>query len=215
LKAISADDKLVLLNRLIEPYMMRVRSKETALVRIWGVFQVQCVGNYSTNLVLMDNISTSSASAAKFDLKGSIYAREVKEWTQAKVGKDLNFQDSIGALELGNSEAERLLKNIGKDVEMLASLDLMDYSLFVTVCESGPPLHLSAVYQYKSCGGQLTYIVALIDFLQVYNQQKRLEAAWKSKMQCVRWDHLSAVEPRYYARRFMKFVSRIVSKSSL
>jgi hypothetical protein len=133
LKTITSSEKLSLLNRLLPKYFERVISGDSALVRILGVFQVQCVGNYCTNLVLMENVSLQTRVSEVFDLKGSSYQRNSHDLSSSSVGLDINFNFEIGSLALDPEDAQRLFRRVSQDSLMLASSNVMDYSLLVTV----------------------------------------------------------------------------------
>mmetsp|Transcript_28969 Transcript_28969/g.51791 ORF Transcript_28969/g.51791 Transcript_28969/m.51791 type:complete len:258 (-) Transcript_28969:47-820(-) len=207
LKTITTQEKLVLLNKLLTLYLSRLQTQDSALVRVLGVFQVQCVNNYSTNLVLMENIFADAKVLRKFDLKGSLYNRETKSATS--IGKDVDFLKSVGSLSLIEEDAEALLRRVERDSEMLLSEGLMDYSLLVGVCEAGS--RFPSNYSYRSTKEGKVYLIALIDFLQEYNTSKRLEHFFKVKVRRAKHEEVSSVEPVLYRERFINFVKLISS----
>jgi hypothetical protein len=204
IKTISASEKLTLLNRLLPSYLAQVFSGDSALTKILGVFQVQCVGNYCTNIVLMENVSLPKAQI--FDLKGSTYHRE----SESKVGLDINFNLEIGSLELDSDDAHRLLRRASQDSLMLASCNIMDYSLLVTVSYERLPPQLKSHHIYRSSRKGLSYLIAVIDILQEYNFSKQLETFWKHKVKKVPLELLSSVEPGYYSARFIELLSKVI-----
>eukprot|EP00359_Climacostomum_virens_P006871 CAMPEP_0204916506 /NCGR_PEP_ID=MMETSP1397-20131031/14295_1 /ASSEMBLY_ACC=CAM_ASM_000891 /TAXON_ID=49980 /ORGANISM="Climacostomum Climacostomum virens, Strain Stock W-24" /LENGTH=523 /DNA_ID=CAMNT_0052089019 /DNA_START=265 /DNA_END=1836 /DNA_ORIENTATION=- len=208
IKSITTQEKLVLLNRLLEGYIERISSNDSALVRIIGVYQIQCINNYSTNLMVMENVSLSRSRTSKFDLKGSIYKR-ASESPQA-IGKDCDFLTRVGVLDLEEKDRAKLLSRLSKDCSLLLRHSLMDYSLLVTVCEGEVPGTLSSNYLYMSKKKGEFYIIALIDFFQEYNFNKKLETLLKNKIKKIPLPDLSSVEPSAYHERFTKFVARIV-----
>mmetsp|Transcript_28970 Transcript_28970/g.51794 ORF Transcript_28970/g.51794 Transcript_28970/m.51794 type:complete len:516 (-) Transcript_28970:47-1594(-) len=207
LKTITTQEKLVLLNKLLTLYLSRLQTQDSALVRVLGVFQVQCVNNYSTNLVLMENIFADAKVLRKFDLKGSLYNRETKSATS--IGKDVDFLKSVGSLSLIEEDAETLLRRVERDSEMLLSEGLMDYSLLVGVCEDRS--RFPSNYSYRSTKEGEVYLIALIDFLQEYNTSKRLENFFKVKVRRAKHEEVSSVEPVLYRERFINFVKLISS----
>jgi hypothetical protein len=206
IKTISTNEKLTLLNRLLPNYLERVFSHDSTLVRIYGVFQVQCVDNYSTSLVLMENVSFDADVSAKFDLKGSSYQREI---FQGSLGLDLDFQSAIGSLELDREDAESLLRRGTKDSLMLAKNNIMDYSFLVTVLTVVPVL-ISPHHIYRSSRRDCFYLIAMIDILQEYDFGKKVETFWKTNVKRVALSSLSSVEPRLYSERLIEFLNKVV-----
>ena len=52
--------------------------------------------------------------------------------------------------------------------------------------------------------------IGIIDMLQPYNMQKKLENMFKTKIRCLKEDKISAVQPYLYRARFMHFVRESV-----
>lgn len=208
LKTISTKEKLVLLNTLLNDYVDRALSKDSTMVRILGVFQVQCVGNYSTNLVLMENVSTIYQVVARYDLKGSTFGR--RNLSGKGIGKDCNFIETVNKLSIVDADSYRLMQRLAKDAAMLARHNLMDYSLLVTICKGDEPRTGLDRYIYRSTKPGEFYMIALIDFLQQYNYSRRLENWWKRCTNRVERESISVIEPSAYYLRFMKFIESIV-----
>jgi 1-phosphatidylinositol-4-phosphate 5-kinase len=208
IKTISTEEKLTLLNRLLSGYLERVMTGDSALVRVLGVFQVQCVGNYATNLLLMHNVSLTKHFTGRYDLKGSTYSRANFDISSLRVGLDTNFLREVGRLDLDPQDAERLLRRVTLDSAMLSSKNIMDYSLLVTVCTC-EPRHLKH-YIYRSSKKGLVYLIAVIDILQEYNLQKKAETCWKTEVKRVALSSLSSVEPELYAARLIAFLGEVI-----
>lgn len=73
-----------------------------------------------------------------FDLKGSLVDRKTKgKITNSTTLKDVNFllaaQNQPKFINLSNSVKKRILKLVKKDVDFLASLGFMDYSLLLGI----------------------------------------------------------------------------------
>jgi hypothetical protein len=205
-KTITTQEKLVLLNHLLPAYFDRVMQGESALVRILGVFQVQCVGNYCTNLVVMENASLTGGDHPKYDLKGSVYQRNTKK---ACIGKDNEFIETEGRLHLTEFDATQLITRVSNDTQILSALGLMDYSLLVTICRGEVPDYVQSHYVYRSSVCGVAYLVAIIDFLQDYDIKKKGETFWKHSIKGVPMNELSSVKPEYYRSRFMDFIEKI------
>jgi hypothetical protein len=187
-----------------------VLSGDSALVKILGVFQVQCVGNYCTNLVLMENVSLPSRISTKFDLKGSTYQRNSLFFSTSNVGLDIDFSSVVGSLALDPDDAQRLFRRVSQDSLMLASINIMDYSLLVTVAAGELPRHIKPHHLYTSSRKNQTYLIAVIDFMQEYSLGKRAETFWKHKVKRIPLRSISSVDPKTYSGRFMEFLSKIL-----
>lgn len=196
----------MLLNRLLPGYLECVLSGDSAFVRILGVFQVQCIDNYCTNIILMENVSTSRGVVAKYDLKGSLFSRR----TSQGIGKDCNFLDEVGKLTLTPKDSAKLIGRLTKEGLILSNRGLMDYSLLVTICQGIVPDSVNPNYLYMSSKSGEYYLIALIDFFQEFNLAKKLETLWKVKIKRVAYSHLSSIEPRLYYERFIQFIESIV-----
>jgi hypothetical protein len=207
IKTISTEEKLTLLNRLLPGYLERAMTGDSALVRVLGVFQVQCVGNYATNLLLMHNVSLTKH--CRYDLKGSTYSRATLDISSLSVGLDTNFLNEVGRLDLDPQDAEKLVRRVTLDSAMLSSKNVMDYSLLVTV-SSGEPCAHQPHYIYRSSRKGPVYLIAVIDILQDYNFRKKAETLWKVKVLRVPLSSLSSVEPEFYAARLLMFLGEVV-----
>jgi hypothetical protein len=182
---------------------------DSALVRVLGVFQVQCVGNYATNLLLMHNVSLTKHFTGRYDLKGSTYSRANFDISSLRVGLDTNFLSEVGRLDLDPQDAERLLRRVTLDSAMLSSKNIMDYSLLVTV-SSGELPDNQPHYVYRSSRKDQVYVIALIDNLQEYNLWKKAETFWKTKVKRVALSSVSSVEPELYSQRLINFLTQVV-----
>ena len=61
----------------------------------------------------------------------------------------------------------------------------------------------SAIYA-KNIEGPGIYYVGIIDMLQRWNWNKKIEQFVKTKILCKNWKGLSCVEPGYYSKRFLR-----------
>jgi hypothetical protein len=215
LKTIPTHEKISFLSEMLPVYSQRVLSNDSQLVRIFGVFML-CVGNYTISLVLMENIMTSTV-LHKFDLKGSVYRRRVMKeggfLTQyvGKVLKDVDFNMTLRRLHIAKKDAETLLKRVIKDVQALENLGIMDFSLIVAVGNGDVDQVGSSKYFFRKEGCEDEYyMIALIDFMQKFDTHKQLESWVKHNLKRVKLHELSAVEPKMYADRFIKYIESIL-----
>ena len=66
-------------------------------------------------------------------------------------------------------------------------------------------------YFYPSLKGDVLYIIAIIDFFQLYNLQKTLETQLKLLKTGVRKEDISSMPPEGYKDRFIEFVKNITN----
>jgi hypothetical protein len=211
-KTITPEEKLVLLNSLLEAYTERILCRNSLLVRVLGVFMLQSVGNYSINLLVMENISAPELSPKfKFDLKGSTLHRRDKKLKQPRYDtvmyKDLDFLDRISSFQLEESDRRRFLEGVEADVLMLARHGIMDYSVFGVYYEEEAPLNNKYCYRKKDSSG--FYTLGLIDILQPYDSHKRWEHWAKRVLYKAEATSISSIEPQAYASRLMKLCRRL------
>jgi hypothetical protein len=155
----------------------------------------------------MENIDFIDSSSSKFDLKGSSYKRISLDESSINVGLDVDFNRKFGKLELDPDDAQKLLSRVTRDSLVLASKNVMDYSLLVSVCYKELPSPCKSPHVYRSSKKRCVYLIALIDILQEYNFSKRTETFWKTKVKRVPLNALSSVEPRLYSERLLSFLT--------
>ena len=63
-------------------------------------------------------------------------------------------------------------------------------------------------YMFPSLKGDVVYLIAIIDFFQVYNLQKNFETKYKKFMARVKTNYISSVPPKVYKERFIEFVDK-------
>ena len=89
----------------------------------------------------------------------------------------------------------------------------MDYSLLLAIekVEHGSSLHekVDRHLFYSSCGKYI-YHLAIIDYLQTFNLSKIMESKLKTNMLNRPKELISAVEPKLYGDRFIKFMKNEV-----
>mmetsp|Transcript_28939 Transcript_28939/g.51715 ORF Transcript_28939/g.51715 Transcript_28939/m.51715 type:complete len:463 (+) Transcript_28939:426-1814(+) len=215
LKTIHSTEKILLLNEFLPAYTQRILSGSSLLVRIFGIFML-CVGSYSINLLVMQNINyLSEETNLKFDLKGSKYKRTaaISEGmsVSSKVLKDTDFNLMGCRLLLSKQDADKILEVLSNDLSALASFGLMDYSLSLAECSGNSSAASKSIYYVRKVGSDYEYyMMAIIDFMQTFDTRKRIESWFKQYVRRVRVEDLSAVEPKLYAERFLRYIENIV-----
>jgi hypothetical protein len=213
IKTITAKEKILLVNKLLPDYLQRILSKNTCLVRILGIYMLQCSGNYSTNLMVMEQVGPGLNSNIRYDIKGSKANR--RKWTPkmefeaSVVLKDNDFEDMVGSLSLQLADRDRLISAVAADSRMLASHGIMDYSLLITKV-THHHLENNVKYAYSTSDqGEEVVLIAMIDILQLYDMSKKLETCWKRMTQCQKYENLSSIEPHDYSERLIDFCQTI------
>ena len=205
---------------------------DSLLSRIYGVYTVEMQDYNRVNLILMGNtlrFDNRNDVTRIYDLKGSTFSRQVKgRTTHTSTLKDLNFlanQHFVNEVKLSNADVAKVNDAIRADTNFLARLHIMDYSILLgieskvqvntesyeqTVANAGRKASIKSTtelarfkrHRFSSPDSLQTYHVSIIDFLQLWNQGKRLERFAKMNCLRVKGDHLSAMEPVCYKKRF-------------
>ena len=158
-----------------------------------------------------------------YDLKGSTYSREVKgRVSSSSTLKDQNFvknQHHVQEMNLSGRDCELINTAIRKDSNFLASLNIMDYSMLLGIeakvhvntgamersasiderrgnnFSTTAELTRFARHRFMSTDGLQTYHLSIIDFLQLWNCNKKSEQFAKVRILRANKAQLSAVEP--------------------
>lgn len=173
-----------------------------------------------------------------FDLKGSTWGRLTSQSMSPKptnstpttslVMKDLNWLNENEKINFGSRENEVFLKQLKKDVDLLKRLNTMDYSLLVGIHYLDDSESIQDNNTTNNADERLTLglstslisgrekpkkrfvicYVGIIDCLTDYSMVKKLETIWR----CMNHDFhsISAVPPKYYGKRFYKFIEKSI-----
>ena len=179
-------------------------------------------------------VSSSSSSKLKVRLSneresGEMNPQEMPEFIKGKLFKlkDVDFQELHGSLPIDCPQEGRwvsIMSKIRKDVEFLKSINIMDYSLIISVVRTGGMNTLKrrgeevtalqeqlAVAERNgnvlySPSREFAYLFGIIDILQEYDLQKILEGVTKktrSRFKGKRNPDISCQPPPEYAQRFL------------
>ena len=90
----------------------------------------------------------------------------------------------------------------------------MDYSLllFIESRDSNAVEPVHALSKHEFIGDKYIYHIAIIDYLQEWNNSKKGERAIKTIFKGADGSKLSAIEPKEYMTRFIKFCNQVVFK---
>ncbi|KAJ1557519.1 Phosphatidylinositol-4-phosphate 5-kinase [Nowakowskiella sp. JEL0078] len=127
------------MRQILSAYYEHCRSHpQTLLSRIFGLHRVKLPGNKKIHFVVMGNVFPSNKDIHEvYDLKGSTVGRSIPEEEARKnpraVMKDINWLNREKKMILGQKKTEIFVKQMETDVEFLASMKIMDYSLLIGV----------------------------------------------------------------------------------
>ena len=164
-------------------------KKENANSRLVSIYAAVKILPLNINVILMNNIIKNRNSKIIFDLKGSIMDRKVEIENFDVYGtvlKDVNF------LEMGQKlpSNPQLIETLKKDFKFLSDLEFIDYSLLISIDPENPN----------------DYSLGIIDFLQNYSLDKKLE---KNIKLLLRNPAPSAATPEDYCSRISNFIEQV------
>lgn len=223
------------LRAILHRYYYHVRDNpHTLLPHFVGHHSIRIPGvPTKLTFVIMCNVfATPNKIHEKFDLKGSTVGRFATKLERKKVTctkKDLDINRPI---LVGSKRREILMQQVTVDCDFLRKCCVMDYSflLGIHVLPSGASLLSGTEYDDGRCftqdqggmgsldlgtvgesgalGTREIYYVGIIDILQEYNLWKTSETVVQSLIHD--GNQISSVSPKFYAARFVSFVSSLV-----
>ncbi|KAG4098130.1 SAICAR synthase-like protein [Neocallimastix lanati (nom. inval.)] len=125
------------LRKILKPYYEHIRDNPNTLICwIFGLHRVKLPHGKKIHFVVMQNILPPNKDIhERFDLKGSIQGRIVNDEAIKKdksvVLKDLNWIKLRRRIKLGPEKRKIFIDQIERDAQLLAKLNIMDYSLLV------------------------------------------------------------------------------------
>ncbi|KAI8991145.1 hypothetical protein BDF20DRAFT_811637 [Mycotypha africana] len=127
------------LRAILKEYYEHVsKNPNTLLCRFYGLHRIKLPHGKKIHFIIMGNVLPSNKDIHEtFDLKGSLYGRltsneEVRKNPQA-IQKDQNWVNQRRRIQLGPHKRALLLTQLERDVAILKSLNIMDYSLLVGI----------------------------------------------------------------------------------
>uniref|UniRef100_A0A8D0BLM4 1-phosphatidylinositol-5-phosphate 4-kinase n=1 Tax=Salvator merianae TaxID=96440 RepID=A0A8D0BLM4_SALMN len=137
IKAISSEDVAEMHNILKKYHQFIVECHgNTLLPQFLGMYRLT-VDGVETYMVVTRNVFSHRLTVhRKYDLKGSTVAREASDKEKAKdlpTFKDNDFLNEGQKLHVGEECKKNFLEKLKRDVEFLAQLKIMDYSLLVGI----------------------------------------------------------------------------------
>lgn len=168
-----------------------------------------------------------------FDGKATKWWRKTKQCPES-VMKDVNFklinqEFNHGLLSFSPLEIEHYHEIVKKDSELLKKYNLMDYSLLLIIEHSSSPIGeitpkpkfergvvdsentLAPTFSKQTEKVHQRYHIAIIDYLQEYNLNKKMERFAKTTCRSKsKRDKVSCAPTAFYQRRFVEFVTSAI-----
>ncbi|KAI5128869.1 Phosphatidylinositol 5-Phosphate 4-Kinase Type-2 Beta [Manis pentadactyla] len=137
IKTVSSEDVAEMHNILKKYHQFIVECHgNTLLPQFLGMYRLT-VDGVETYMVVTRNVFSHRLNVhRKYDLKGSTVAREASDKEKAKdlpTYKDNDFLNEGQKLHVGEESRKNFLEKLKRDVEFLAQLKIMDYSLLVGI----------------------------------------------------------------------------------
>jgi 1-phosphatidylinositol-4-phosphate 5-kinase len=169
-------------------------------------------------LVMLSVLHAPYALTDRFDLKGSWVDRRTPHRAAGSTGKDLDLGRQH-RLRLAPHAASQLWAQLNADVAFLAGQHIMDYSLLVGFAALGeappaPPSRdplLPPRTGLLSADGSEEYYIGIIDYLQQYDINKKLERLWKVYGKCADPAGISVQPVAVYSQRFTYRIPLLLS----
>ena len=224
MKTLTRGEKSFLLDELLPVYYTHVLNQYSLLARILGIFSLEDNRKVAYDIIVMVNIIGTTDILTLFDLKGSTIARQelkdasisdVMQLQRGNTYKDLDFLQTVKSVKMSKEDREYLMRTIRGDVEMLTSMNVMDYSFLLAFTPRNTdylrPRNKKYCFAGEGPHSHYTFYIGIIDYLQVYNRFKRLETLSKTIVnpRKTRMD-ISAVSPSEYSERFLAFIGQIL-----
>lgn len=200
-------------------------NPQTMLCQYYGLHRVKLprsfkhrISNRKIYLVVMYNVFPPMAKIdLTYDLKGSKLGRFTNvnnERYENKIRKDINWvQEGEKIIFRTRQDKAKFTSQLWRDVNLLAQMNTMDYSLLVGIHYKHPQEGstrssttdlLDATYDSVISNDQMIYYVGIIDCLTNYSFVKKLETLVRSINH--KTMNISAIPPDTYALRFYKFI---------
>ncbi|KAM3137825.1 hypothetical protein pb186bvf_010068 [Paramecium bursaria] len=212
IKTISQTELKLLLQLLPKYFEYLLSNPDSLIAKIYGIFTFEQTNERPINIIVMKNIARTTNTYRIYDLKGSSYDREVaKKDTdlQKVVLKDLDFLNFERYLFVNNQDGSYIVKNATKDAIFFRSQGLIDYSMIVfKIINDDEYDYSQGVFQCED--KRYRYHLGIIDYLQEYNVQKKVEKFSKKLIRLNQNLDTSSQDPQKYCSRFSNFIIQIV-----
>ncbi|KAG9324180.1 hypothetical protein KVV02_007409 [Mortierella alpina] len=127
------------MRKILKDYFNHVKQNpHTLLCRFFGLHRVKLPHGKKIHFVVMGNVFPPNRDIHEtYDLKGSTLGRAISDEelnnNPRATQKDLNWVNRNRKLELGPEKRHLFVEQTKRDVELLARLNIMDYSLLIGI----------------------------------------------------------------------------------
>lgn len=201
------------LRDIADDYLVHLQNHPgTRLTKIYGAHTMEIYGR-EIHFIVMNNLFLGQEVNRRYDLKGSWVNRSAgASPSENAVLKDSDLHEKF---QIPADFGFQLAVDLDEDARFLCSKGLMDYSLLVGVslgtAGSTPPPDVQAdnqagrsVIPAAVIQGPQQFYIGIIDILQEWNWDKRMESWAKQLFKCADPHGISAVHHDEYYRRFME-----------
>uniref|UniRef100_A0A8C1VAF9 Phosphatidylinositol 5-phosphate 4-kinase type-2 alpha n=2 Tax=Cyprinus carpio TaxID=7962 RepID=A0A8C1VAF9_CYPCA len=243
IKIITSEDVAEMHNILKKYHQYIVECHgNTLLPQFLGMYRLTVDGDETYMTVTRNVFSHRLPVYKKYDLKGSTVAREASDKEKTKelpTYKDNDFINDGQKIYIDEENKKMFLEKLKNDVEFLAQLKLMDYSLLVGIHdvergeqeqpeeenspsntldsnrplgpgEFDPAIDVYAIKSHENAPKKEIYFMAVIDILTPYDAKKKAAHAAKTVKHGAGAE-ISTVNPEQYSKRFYDFITTILS----
>uniref|UniRef100_A0A6B2L1Z5 PIPK domain-containing protein n=1 Tax=Arcella intermedia TaxID=1963864 RepID=A0A6B2L1Z5_9EUKA len=231
IKSLPDSEAKHLLNILKDFYDYVITNKDTLLTRFYGLYTITPPPSMNVlpiTFIIMENCLNSPLCIHQsYDLKGSKVNRSTPIDKRA-VGvalKDVDFDQDKRQIRIDPLMKKQLYKQIESDTTFLASKNILDYSLLLGISYKFQDQHITTNQEEKKSyiskfqkdfGGTkgekgLHFFFGIIDILTQWDYSKISENKMKTLILQQDSTQISAVEPPLYHKRFMDYMSQILT----
>lgn len=222
LKTIKKSEKTFLRSILSNYYSHLMTNPDSLITKIYGLHKIAFTRIRSSNkidksiyLIIMSNtFNTPFTIHTRYDLKGSLYKREVRGNNPSIAKKDINLLEDGFKFQLSDENKGFLSKVLRKDCDFFKANKIIDYSMLLGIhsldryeIEEYQPENMvnrSSSCQLLSQDGKTLYFIAIIDFLTDFNLKKKAEYVFGRMLF---GPTISAIPTNDYAERFYSFIT--------
>jgi len=198
-------------------------NRDSLLTRYFGAYRlIPTRGGDAVRIVVMNHVVEGSKSHKLYDLKGTTEDRFVEE-KKGRCLKDLNFEKF--SLYTTSQTHAALQATIERDTRFLEGLNIMDYSLLLSVQslkkDAKPAFHpkpfstlmggLPGTLLKESTKGKVheacIYHIGFVDLLTAHDYKKQIANAFKSNT-IGHFCEIDTEPPDVYAKRFRSYFAR-------
>jgi Phosphatidylinositol-4-phosphate 5-Kinase len=190
---------------MFKKYIDRIVScPNSMLVRILGVYKIKPLNQ---NFIMMESLIEHKSKSIIFDLKGSRVSRLIEGVSDplnpplGVVLKDENFRLYKRKLYMPKATKFELIKVLKADMLFLKDLEIIDYSLFVSISD------IKSNNQRAIKGDEKYFTLGIIDIFEVYGLKKQTEQKLKKLLN--KKKEISVAPPEEYYERLFEYLEDV------